>query len=112
MFRYFFLLLFLGFFISNSFFDHTHIYDGNIIVHSHPFKHQKDDKPLHNHNESAYLLINLLNHFIAKISFSIPLILLILFLSGEIIAAPVSKSPALNYCSPNLLRGPPSAGGL
>jgi len=106
-FRYFFLALFLGFFSSNTFFDHTHICDGNIIVHSHPFRHDRDGKPLHSHTDSEYLLIHLLNNYIANGVFSIFLLSTVLVLLREINKATIKKFPTGVRYSLNLLRGPP-----
>jgi hypothetical protein len=61
--KYFFLLLFLMFFGSITFFNHTHIIDGYTIVHSHPFKTDKNGNPIHNHSSNGYLLVHLLTHF-------------------------------------------------
>lgn len=58
------LTLFIGFFSSNLFFRHSHIVDGIIIVHSHPFKADSNGTPLHSHNNNSYILIHILNYFI------------------------------------------------
>ena len=63
--KYFFLFLFIGFFVSITAFTHVHIVDGIKIVHSHPYSHDKSGKPLHEHNGDSYLLITLLDNFIA-----------------------------------------------
>jgi hypothetical protein len=105
--RYFFLALFLGFFGSTTFFDHTHIYDGNVIVHSHPFKHGKDGKPMHSHNDSGYLLVYLLHNYIANIALNLSLASIILFLAGEITARTINNIPLKVRKSPFFLRGPP-----
>jgi hypothetical protein len=65
--KWFFLLLFLEFFGSSTFFSHAHIVDGYTIVHSHPFKHDSKGAPIHDHPLNAYLLINLLIHFSAVV---------------------------------------------
>jgi hypothetical protein len=106
--RYFFLILFLGFFGSNTFFEHAHIYDGNVIVHSHPFKHDRDGKPIHNHNDSGYILIYLLNNYIANIVFGFSLVSIILFLSEEIVARIITSFHTRIGKSSILLRGPPN----
>lgn len=57
--RYLLPVLFFGYFISVTFFPHTHIYDGVKIVHSHPFKPNSDSQPSgHNHTHQGYLFIN------------------------------------------------------
>jgi len=103
----FFLILFLSFFASTSFFDHTHLYDGNIIVHSHPFKPDQDGNPVHKHSDSGYLLIYTLENIIATVvlfSFSS---LLILVASTEIIKIINTIIPPGIRITPYLLRGPP-----
>jgi hypothetical protein len=59
--KYFFLLLFLGFFGSITLFDHAHIVDGTTIVHSHPYKTNSHSIPLHSHSEKGYITIQLLS---------------------------------------------------
>jgi hypothetical protein len=59
----FFLFLFLGYFVSVTFFDHAHIVDGITVVHSHPYKKSPDGKPIHDHDKNEYFLIHILNHF-------------------------------------------------
>jgi hypothetical protein len=61
----FFLLLFLGYFGSATFFSHTHIVDGYIFSHSHPYSHNSNGLPVHSHTANGYLLIDLLVHFSA-----------------------------------------------
>ncbi len=104
----FFLILFLSFFASTSLFDHTHLHDGNIIVHSHPFKPGQDGSPIHNHNDSGYLLIYTLDNILATVvSFLIPL-LLILATAREIIKIIKKIIPPGIRVTPYQLRGPPS----
>lgn len=107
LYRYFLLLLFLGFFASINFFDHTHISDGNIIVHSHPFKHDRNGNPLHSHKDSDYLLIYMLQNYVAIAP-------AILFFSGMIailinknITGDERNKSRKDYAISFLLRGPP-----
>ncbi len=104
----FFLILFLGFLGSTIFFNHTHISDGQIIVHSHPFKAGPDGKPLHEHNDTSYSLIHLLNNFYAIVATGIILSHIIYFLSREILSGPENNISFSLYKAPLLLRGPPS----
>jgi hypothetical protein len=63
-FRYFLLILFLGYFGEISLFFHAHENENSIVVHSHPFKkHNDSPSPFekHNHTDNAYFLIDLLN---------------------------------------------------
>jgi hypothetical protein len=65
---YFLLIFFCGYLGSITFFPHTHIVDGVTIVHSHPFKSDKNGLPIHNHTTNGFLLIHFISHFIATIS--------------------------------------------
>ncbi|HOB84285.1 MAG TPA: hypothetical protein PKX27_06960 [Bacteroidales bacterium] len=104
----FFLILFLCFFASTTFFDHTHLHDGNIIVHSHPFKSDPNGKPVHTHNDSGFLLVCILDNIISEAIIFYFLISAILPLLREIFTSPHIILPALNNLSPYLLRGPPA----
>jgi hypothetical protein len=58
------LFLFLGYYSSITLFYHAHIVDGEVIVHSHFYKSDADNKtPFKNHSHpvSAYNLIYQLN---------------------------------------------------
>jgi hypothetical protein len=105
--RYFFLILFLGFFASVTFFNHTHTIEGYTIVHSHPFKKSPSGLPMHNHDANGFLLIHFLAVFTAVVIaalFMAKLFLLLLNRSG------ISHSADLffqYYLNPNYLRGPP-----
>jgi hypothetical protein len=59
------LALFLFFFASTIFFNHTHIIDGVTIVHSHPYRHTGNGLPHHNHSTNGFILINFLASFTA-----------------------------------------------
>lgn len=64
-FKYFLLLLFAGYYGGITLFFHTHTLKGEVIVHSHPFKHDSSNKsPFenHNHGKGEYALIHLLNN--------------------------------------------------
>lgn len=105
---YFFLLLFLGFFSSNTFFDHAHIYNGEIIVHSHPYKHGEDGKPVHSHTTTGYVLVILLNNVIAKAVVSMALVSAMVLLTGELIFPKIISVRYSAGTSSVLLRGPPA----
>ena len=106
--KYFFLILFLGFFASTSFFKHAHIVDGVTIIHSHPFKIDVDGKPSHNHTPNAYLLIHLFAVFTATIICF--LLIQNLFWLNQKSAYVHIKSlfSILWHYSSNPLRGPPA----
>lgn len=108
IFRYLFPILFLGFFASNTFFSHSHLYHGNIIVHSHPFKKGQEGNPTHSHNDSGYQLIYLLNNYLASIVFSCALALAVFFLLMEISPLSIISFHTRIDRSSILLRGPPS----
>jgi hypothetical protein len=102
------LVIFVMFLGCTLFFNHTHISDGNIIVHSHPFKADKDGKPLHNHMDYSYMLINMLNNFIANNSPLILLAALFLYMSRELLGVIKESYPAGNGVLQYQQRGPPS----
>lgn len=104
----FFLILFTGFFLSTILFNHTHISEGSIFVHSHPFKPDCNGKPLHSHSNSVYLLVFLLNNFIADINAVFSVDDIHPAFTGEIISGVVIKSPSGGCEFKYHLRGPPS----
>jgi hypothetical protein len=63
---YFLLILFVGYFGSITFFSHTHIVNGEVIVHSHPYKSQPKNVPFHhNHSKNEFILIHFISNLIA-----------------------------------------------
>ena len=108
IYRFSLLIIFIGFMGCNMFFNHTHISDGNIIVHSHPFKADKDGKPLHNHVNYSYMLIHMLNNFITNTSPFILLAPLFLYLYGELTGIIKEFHLSGSRVHPYNLRGPPS----
>jgi hypothetical protein len=90
------------------FFNHTHLSDGSIIAHSHPYKPAPDGKPLHGHTDSSFVHINLLNSFLAITTVSISLGSAIFLLTSEFLPKTTtlffSKGDELQL----LLRGPPA----
>ena len=54
-------MFFLGFFGSNTFFNHIHVVDGIKIVHSHPYKTGSNGSPSHSHSENGYVIIQFLS---------------------------------------------------
>jgi hypothetical protein len=106
--KYFFLLLFLGFFGSVTLFDHAHVVNGITIVHSHPFKSDKNGIPTHNHTTNGYLIIHLLMNFTALAVFTLIAINLILNLLGKISIKYYNWFLSQSYLVFNPLRGPPA----
>jgi hypothetical protein len=105
--KYFFLIIFLIFFSNITFFSHEHIVDGYIIVHSHPFKHDKNGVPVHQHTAKGYLLIHFLADFLA-FALSITGIRQLIRLISEKLIQIFSSDLQVNYLFiPNALRGPP-----
>lgn len=101
------LIIFLFFFGSSTFFSHTHIIDGVTIVHSHPFKHNGNGQPLHTHTSNAYLLIDLLVHFIA-VTIAAGLSASFLITTGcEILFSFRSSLKLQSSRTADLYRGPP-----
>ena len=57
-----FLTIFSFYYVSVTFFPHTHVVDGVTIVHSHPFRSLPDKTPAHHdHSETAFILIHFLS---------------------------------------------------
>lgn len=67
--KYFFLLIFLGFFGSITFFEHVHVVDGITIVHSHPFRTGNSGNPVHGHPLNGFVLVHHLMSFVALTAF-------------------------------------------
>ena len=106
--KYFFLLLFLGFFGSITFFDHAHVEDGITIVHSHPFKSDKNDFPTHSHTTNGYLLIHLLVNYAAIVVFTLIAINIFLNLLEKLSIKFYYQFLSQSYPISNPLRGPPA----
>jgi hypothetical protein len=102
--KYFFLIVFLGFYGSVTFFKHIHVVDGITIVHSHPFSSGKTN---HTHSSKGYLTLQFLDDFSAApitgvFNISTPhrnIIAVLLFRDDEFLMR--SKSGVIQ------LRGPP-----
>ncbi|MCE5344996.1 MAG: hypothetical protein LLG13_01745 [Bacteroidales bacterium] len=61
------LLFFIGFYGSITMFYHAHYVCGNVITHSHPYRHDPENKtpfPSHSHSSIAYNLIDQLNKIV------------------------------------------------
>ena len=105
--RYFFLVLFLGYLTSITFFTHRHVIDGYKIVHSHPFKSSGHGIPMHNHSVNEFILIHFLTGFLA--------VVLSFLLANQLLIIPLRRFRKIcsnyffnqQYLNPNSLRGPP-----
>jgi hypothetical protein len=106
--KYFFLLLFLGFFGSITLFNHAHIADGIAIVHSHPFKCDKNGFPIHSHTTSGFLLIHILVNYTTIIIFALIAINISLNLLEKLSIIFYYHFLSQFYPICNPLRGPPA----
>ncbi len=105
--KYFFLLLFLGFFGSTTFFNHSHIVNGITIVHSHPYKSAKNGVAEHSHSGSGFLLVHFLSNIIATVSFALISFAILLILKEKLSTIFNNSSLCKPLYNSNLLRGPP-----
>lgn len=106
----FLLILFTGFFASTVLFNHTHITEGSILVHSHPFKSDHDGKPLHSHSNTVYFLVFLLNNFIADVNAINTAENILLPFVRNIVSGIVTNFPSGDCDPESFLRGPPVTG--
>ncbi len=105
---YFFLILFLSFFASTTFFYHTHIVNGDTVVHSHPYKKDKNGYPIHQHSTKGYLLIHIIRNFTSLAAVNVLLAVALLKLISIIFSDCTSSFTYLLSLHPNSLRGPPA----
>jgi hypothetical protein len=105
--KYFFLVLFLVFFGSITFFNHSHIVNGITIVHSHPFKSDKNGQANHIHSGTGFLLINFLANFIATSVFALTSLFILLKLREKLSTIAYNTSLSSPFFNSNPLRGPP-----
>lgn len=72
------LLLYVGYFSCVSLFTHTHIYNGTVYIHSHPYKNWAKDKEdnkrspfeTHEHTASVFFTLNQLSNLASLEAFS------------------------------------------
>jgi len=105
--KYLFLFLFLGFFGSITFFNHSHIVNGITIVHSHPFKSDKNGQTNHTHTGTGFLLINFLSNFTAIAVFALISSNIIFKLREKLSTIFYDSSLSNLLFNSNPLRGPP-----
>ena len=105
---YFFLILFLGFFTSTTFFNHAHFVDGNTIVHSHPYKKDINGNPIHQHSAKGYLLIHIIKNYVSLAVANIIIALVLLKLVPKIFSGCTSSFACQLSKCPISLRGPPA----
>jgi hypothetical protein len=87
-------------------FTHTHIVDGKVITHSHPYKGTSNN-PSHSHSSAQLLTIAQLTHWLVSAAF---IALLIQIISGKTFIRNISGNLYIRngcnyYC---FLRAPPS----
>jgi len=96
--------LFLGYFVGLNFFQHTHVINGQLIVHSHPFSSTEQ----HSHSVNLIHVLQQLSHFDSKI---VSLVLLIVVLPNLFYAFNCHANNVV-LCAQNnsfnFLRPPPS----
>ncbi|MBU1012261.1 MAG: hypothetical protein KKG99_04595 [Bacteroidetes bacterium] len=108
-FKYFFFVLFIGYYASITLFTHTHIQNGVTIVHSHPFSNGTEKNPVkHQHTANGFLLIQVLSILITLVSFlSFSMGVLIAVLKKYILQKNEENLSICFYISSNGLRAPP-----
>jgi hypothetical protein len=106
------LILFIGYYCSITMFYHSHLVNGHVLNHSHPYKHDKNNKsPFepHQHSSSAYNYIHQLNEASWKdtaVSAKIPNPAIYYFESICAYNTPFLKTACYSFCQ---LRAPPVA---
>jgi hypothetical protein len=63
---YFLLILFLGYYGSITLFYHSHIVNGDTIVHSHPSRTNSHGVPIHSHTDKGFITVHLLSCFVVS----------------------------------------------
>ena len=97
--------LFMGFYVSNTLFIHTHFYPGYSVTHSHPCSKNAEGLPCHTHNANEIRIISSFNASVffatdtaaAEEVFSIPAPVRFYACSGE---AACGETPHCNLRAP------------
>jgi hypothetical protein len=63
LFACFLLVLYCGYRVSVTCFVHSHIVDGQVVAHSHPYR-GTPDSPSHSHTNAQFLSIEFLSHIV------------------------------------------------
>jgi len=108
IFRYFFLVIFLGFSVSITFFNHAHTFCGNIIIHSHPYSNDGSENQSHHHSWDEYLKIYLLSHYSDDTILAPTGLTAILTETGATLVLSGFNILPLEFINVFHLRGPPS----
>ncbi len=62
---YLLVIVFFNYFISVTFFNHTHLIEGITYFHSHPYKNHSGGQPVnHNHSDNEFLLIQFISNLV------------------------------------------------
>lgn len=101
-------VLFVGYFSCISLFEHAHIINGVIVVHSHATKSTSSGTPLHQHPDLEFQLFHFLSHFnvadgavgLLTLSFYSPEL-------GNLIVYPVCPDYVVSVKGKLSLRAPP-----
>ncbi len=107
IFKHLLLIIFIGYYGSTTYFNHTHIENGDVITHSHPYAPYKSDKAPHHHSKSDFIHISLLSHFITTTIFFIFLGIILKPQFKTSVKFFEEKSYSFNLLQSNTLRGPP-----
>jgi hypothetical protein len=101
------LAVFCSYMVSITCFAHSHVINGQLVTHSHPYK-GAPDSPGHSHTAAQFISIALLSHFV---SLSATFIALAHVLSGRIIIRKRFRTApcAQLQIRPYALRAPPHA---
>ena len=81
--------LFIGFYVSNTLFVHTHYYQGYSITHSHPYAKNTDGLPDHTHTANDLRVISAFN---ASVFFAAETVTV-----DDVCRIPVAGTFCLNY---------------
>jgi hypothetical protein len=99
------LVVFCSYMISISCFTHSHIVNGQLLTHSHPYKGTSAN-PEHSHTTAQFVSIALLSHFV---TLSATFVGLLHILSVKIIIRKISRTffDKQLQIRPYALRAPP-----
>lgn len=101
-------ILFTGYTFAVSLFEHTHIIDGVVIIHSHPFK-SLPGAASHQHTVAQFQLFHFLSHFSAPEGAVHPLTLHIAFGLLGLLAIPLYVRNAVRQNKTGFSRRAPPA---
>jgi len=109
-FKYFFFVLFIGYYASITLFFHSHFVNGITISHSHPYWEHNDAKgfPIkHSHTKNELGFIQLVTHFLSLVAVGFLSLGLIIVLLSKYQIKPTETALSLISEIGYSLRGPP-----